>query len=273
MASWRTEAAPPKVVDGGTGRSFPTLRAVAALMLREMGSRYGRTPGGYLWAVLQPLGAIMVLSVGFSLVLRSPSLGTSFILFYATGFLPFSLYGDISSAVGRALRYSKGLLLYPSVTWVDAVLARFFLNTLTGLMITYLLLAGILITAETRSVLDLVPIVQALALTALLGLGVGAMNCLIFGLFPVWEQVWSIVTRPLFLASGVFFLYEDMPSLAQDILWYNPLLHIVGLMRTGFYPMYAPSYVSVTYVAAVSLVLLAFGLLLLGKHYRTIINA
>ncbi|WP_311200115.1 hypothetical protein [Phaeobacter inhibens] len=59
-------------------RSMATLRTVAALVLREMSTRYGRTPGGYLWGILEPLAAILFLSLGFSLVIRTPSLGTSF---------------------------------------------------------------------------------------------------------------------------------------------------------------------------------------------------
>ncbi|MFD1344657.1 ABC transporter permease [Litorisediminicola beolgyonensis] len=264
--------APARLSTGPT-RSFPMARSILALMLREMSTRYGRTPGGYVWAILEPLGAILVLALGFSLVLRSPSLGNSFILFYATGFLPFNIFNDISNNVARSLKFSKGLLVYPSVTWIDALLARFVLNLLTGLLISYLLLGGILMLSETRSVLQIGPIIEAMCLTALLGLGVGSMNCVLGGLFPVWDNIWSIITRPLFLASGVFFIYDDMPPLAKEVLWYNPLIHITGLMREGFYPMYAPGYISIAYVTLVSMALLVLGLLLLGKHHKDIINA
>ena len=71
---------------------FSTLRTVLALMLREMSTTYGRSPGGYLWAILEPAGGIAMMSVAFGLVLRSPSLGTNFPIFYATGYLPFMMY-------------------------------------------------------------------------------------------------------------------------------------------------------------------------------------
>ena len=53
---------------------FLTLRTITALVLREMSATYGRSPGGYVWAVVQPIGMILFLSVGFSLLVRSPSL-------------------------------------------------------------------------------------------------------------------------------------------------------------------------------------------------------
>lgn len=256
----------------GRNRRFASLRTVAALVLREMSTRYGRTPGGYLWAVLEPLAAILFLSLGFSLVIRNPSLGSSFLLFYATGYLPFDLYNAVASTTARALNFSKPLLQFPAVSWTDAILARFFLNSLTGSLVAALLLTGTLAVIDSRAVLDLPPAVLAMALTMALGLGVGTLNCVLFGLYPLWEMAWSIITRPLFLASGVFFIYEDLPPLAQDILWYNPLMHITGLMRSGFYPTYTAAYVNVTYVLLTSLGLLALGLVLMGRYHRDILN-
>lgn len=264
---------PPALPPASAGpRRFATMRTVLALMLREMSTRYGRTPGGYAWALLEPLGAIMVLSLAFSLVLRTPPLGSNFILFYATGLMPFNLYQTLSGAVGKAVNFSKPLLQYPAVTWLDGVLARFLLNSLTGILITTLLLSGILAVTDSRALLDLSPIVEAMMMAMLLGLGVGVLNCALTGLFPLWGVVWSIITRPLMLASGVIFLYDDLPPLAQDILWYNPLIHITGLMRTGFYATYAASYVNHVYVLGISLILLAMGLILMGRYHRDILN-
>lgn len=254
------------------GRRLASARTIMALILREMSTRYGRSPGGYLWAILEPLGAIVLLGIGFSLVLRSPSLGNNFLLFYATGFLPFNLYQSLSVLVARSISFSRPLLFYPAVTWMDAILARLILNTLTGLLVTYILLAGILTAIDTQTVIELEKVIEAMALAILVGVSVGTLNCALIGLFQVWDQIWSIVTRPLFLASGVIFLYEDLPQGAQAILYYNPLMHVTGIMRTGFYPMYAPQYTSSLYVVAVSLVLLFLGLVLLGRYHRDILN-
>lgn len=272
-----TPAAPPalppaQLPTAGRARRFASLRTIAALVLREMSTRYGRTPGGYLWAILEPLAAILFLSLGFSLVMRTPSLGTSFLLFYATGYLPFGLYNNIGNTTARAVKFSKPLLKFPSVTWVDAVAARFLLNLLTGALVAMLLLTSILSVIDSRTVLDLPPTVMAMMLAAVLGLGIGTLNCVLMGLFPLWDVAWSVITKPLFLASGVIYIYEDLPPLAQDILWYNPLMHITGLMRTGFYPTYTAAYASPAYVLFVALILLALGLVLMGRFHRDILN-
>ncbi|MCW9043948.1 MAG: ABC transporter permease [Pseudopelagicola sp.] len=251
-----------------TQRRFTGIRVIAALILREMATRYGRSPGGYVWAFLEPLGGIIILSFAFSLLIRTPSLGTSFILFFATAYLPLQVYSTVSMTTQHSLNFSRALLRYPVVSWIDAILARFILNGLTTSLVTYILLAVILIFTGTRSVLVFVPLIQAVGLALLVGLGVGAFNCVVGGFFPLWERVWQIGTRPLFLASGVFYIYEDLPRIAQDILWFNPLMHITGLMRTGVFTTYHPEYISKTYVAFFGLFFLFFGLLLLRRFHK-----
>ncbi len=253
-------------------RRYATVRTVMALMLREMSTRYGKSAGGFVWAVLEPLGVILILSFAFGFLLRAPALGTSFILFYASGYLPFHLYQSVSLFVSRSLAFSKPLMFYPSVTWIDAILARFILNTLTGLMVSYILMVGLLLFIDTRIVLNVGPIIEAMALAAFLGLGIGTLNCALSGIFATWDMIWSIVTRPLFLASGIFFLYEDMPQVVQSFLYYNPLVHIIGIMRTGLYPMYHPDYATWVFVAGVSLVTLTIGLFLLHRFHKDILN-
>lgn len=243
-----------------------------ALILREMATRYGRTPGGYVWAVLEPLGMILMLSFGFALLLRSPPLGNSFILFYATGYLPFSLFLRSSNAVMQSINFSRNLLSYPAVSWIDAIAARAILNILTDTLVAYLLMGGILLLVDSRVVLDFGPILLSFGLASLLAVGVGTVNCAIIGFYPVWATIWGIITRPLFLASGIFWLYRDLPQGAQDILWWNPLVHILAISRTGYFPTYEPQFVSLMFALIPGLVLFTLGLLLLRRHHLFILS-
>ena len=248
------------------------LRSIAALVLREMGTSYGRSPGGYIWAILQPMGMILMLSLGFSLILRTPSLGTSFVLFYATGYLPFSFFGTISGKIANSIQFSRALLAYPGVTWIDAVIARLLLNLITAGVVFCLVISGIIILIDTRTILDLGHVLNGVMICALIGLGVGLCNAVIAGLWPIWKQIWEIINRPLFLASGVLFLYDDLPPLAQDVLWWNPLMHGTGLVRAGFYPTYLAEYTSLIYCYGMALILIALGLIFMRATYKTILE-
>lgn len=250
---------------------YTAARSILALMLREMSSEYGTSPGGYIWAVVQPIGVVIVLAVGFSLLIRAPSLGTSFLLFYATGFMTFNIYNQITLKLNGALVYSRPMLAYPRVTWFDALISRFFLNSLTHLTIFCIVITGVLWFDGARTVISPVPILLGLAISITVGLGAGLMNCLLIGLFPVWKVIWSILSRPMLIASGVLFIYEDMPTGVQNILWFNPVMHASGLVRQGFYPNYHAEYVSLPYCFAFSMAAIACGLLFLSAYHKKIL--
>ena len=253
-------------------RRFGSARAVMALILREMATTYGRSPGGYLWAIIEPVFGIAILSLVFSALVRAPALGSSFPMFYATGMLPFLLYSSVQGKVAGGLTYSRALLAYPAVTYFDSLIARFLLEVMTKLLVSYVVLIGIMLMFETRVSPDFVIILQAYGLAALLAMGIGTLNCYLFTRLPVYQRAWAILNTPLFILSGIFFTYEIIPPAYQTYIWYNPLIHVTGLMRSGFYSSYDPGYVSVTYVAGVGLTCLAMGLLLLRRYYRDLLN-
>ena len=251
---------------------FQRLRVIAALVLRGMDTKFGRSAGGYFWAVAEPLGGILLLSIAFGLALRAPPLGTSFLLFYSTGVIPLRSFNAMSGAVSSAINSNRGLLSYPVVEPLDAIFAKFALNVMTDFMVAVLLFTGIIWINGLHVNIDLGAIAGAFALGSLLGLGVGTLNCVLFGLFPTWKNVWSVLTRPLLIMSGVFYLYEDVPVSFQKILWYNPLIHVISLMRSGFFGAYHPTHISVLYVLGVAGGTFVVGGYLLRRHASLLIE-
>lgn len=242
------------------------LRVIAALVVREMSATFGRSAGGYFWALAEPLGGIALLSLAFSLALNVPPLGTSFPLFYASGMIPFSLFSNVSRGVAGAVRSNKGLLNYPVVTVLDAVFAKFVLAFMTMLVVAVLTFGGIILVTGVHVTLDPGALALGFVLAGFFGLGVGAVNCVLFGLYPTWSNIWSVLTKPLFIISAIFFTYESVPPSFQHILWWNPLVHVIALMRAGLYGAYDPQFVSIPYVLGVSGALFGAGAYLLRRH-------
>ncbi len=101
-----------------------TPRAIGALILREISTTYGRSPGGYIWAVLEPAAGIALLTLVFSIGFRTPPLGASFALYYAAGILPLMMFTELSGKLAQTIQFSRALLVYPRVTFLDALIAR-----------------------------------------------------------------------------------------------------------------------------------------------------
>lgn len=252
--------------------TWATPRAIGALILREITTTYGRSPGGYIWAIMEPAAGIALLTLVFSIGFRTPPLGTSFALFYAAGILPLMMYTDLSAKLAQTVQFSRALLTYPRITFLDALIARFVLNLLTQIMVHLIVLGFILIYLNPTTTLDFAKIGQAYLLTLALALGIGTLNSFLTLAYPIWQTAWAILNRPLFLISCVFFIFESVPQPYADYLWFNPIVHIAGLMRDGFYPFYQPTYISVAYPLIIALSSAMIGLFLLRRYHRDMLD-
>lgn len=254
-------------------RDARATRVIFALIVREMNTRYGRTWGGYIWAVLEPIGMIALLSLAFSQFVHAPPLGSSFVFFYATGYVPFHFYSEISSNTSSSVTYNRTLMHFPMVTPLDAVFARFILSILTLIVASTIILLGIFVFFDSPGALDLAAIMRGILGCAAIGIGLGVFNCIIFEFLPVWQRIWGIINRPMFLISGIFFTYEDMPAAIQDLLWWNPLVHAIAEARSGFFPTYDAHFVSFTYILLFSGSTFLFGAFLLVRNRSLMLDA
>ena len=244
---------------------------MSALLLREMSTTYGRSPGGYVWAVLEPAAGIALLTFVFSLAFNSPPLGSNFPIFYATGILPYTMYVQMNTRLMVSIWFSKPLLQYPAVSFIDAIISRALLCLMTQIMVFYLVVAAILLMYDPQVTIDAPLVALSLTMAASFGAGIGVLNCLLISVFPVWQRIWNILHRPMFIISGIFFLFESIPEPYRSILWFNPLIHVIGVMRKAFYPTYDANYVSAAYVFALALICLVIGLFFLRRWHKDLL--
>ncbi|KQV34797.1 MULTISPECIES: ABC transporter permease [unclassified Rhizobium] len=224
------------------------MRVTTALIIREMAARFGDKPGGYVWALLDPLSHVFLMTLIFSAVAKVPPLGSDFPLFFASGYLCFQFYQGMSSYVAAAVKANKSLLTYPLVAPIDAVVARYVLQFITTSFVAAFILGMIIVKLPTSVQFDWSYILEALFAATLLGAGMGLINVTLFARSPLYEQIFSLVNRPMFMISGVFFVPDAMPRPYLDYLLYNPILHAVMCFRQGIYPEYRPEILDMGYL-------------------------
>ncbi len=255
-----------------TNRRFTAWRAISALMLREMSTSYGRTPGGYAWEILEPALAIGLLTAIFSAGFKTPPLGTNFAMFYASGMVAFQMWSKLSQNVASAVTYSRPFLAYPAVTFFDTLAARFLLALLTQAIVSYLLIFSIRKIYDTQTVVEFGVIFKGYALTVFFALSVGLMNAFLFQKYPLYKNLWTITSRPLMFVSGIIILYDSMPEPYRSWLWWNPLVHCIGIIRSGFYIHYDAAYASPVYVLTVSGLVGVIGALFLIRYIHELLE-
>lgn len=235
-------------------------RVIGSLVLRETRATFGTSQVGYLWAIIMPAAGVGVLVFLFSLIGRQAPFGGSLALFFATGILTLELFNKLSNTLMNTFGANKALLTYPLIKETDAIFARLILISATYLLVM-ILFYSVLYS------LDLAPIpsfpeelMMAFAATALMGFGFGTINAVVVSLWESWAHIEKVLTRPLFFLSGIFYIPSMLPPEAISVIKWNPVLHLVEWMRTGYYPNYNSSVLDKGYPLKITIVMILLGL-------------
>lgn len=235
-------------------------RVIGALIMREVRTTFGSSVMGYVWAILTPTVGVAIMVVIFSAIGRVAPFGTSLALFFSTGLLTLEMFRKLSSSLMNVLNANKGLLTYPPITETDVILARFLVVFLTYIVIMMLFYGTLVWTGRAELPANWHALFMGIAAVALLGLGFGMLNMFILMRWYAWRHVERILTRPLLIISGVFYVPSQLPSEAIAIVKWNPVLHGIEWVRNGYYPNYDSAVLDKTYMLSVIACLLLVGL-------------
>jgi len=210
------------------------IRVVLSLVFRETRVRFGGTRLGYLWALIEPILHVAVLSAIYMVWGRHAPMG-NLQMFFITGIMPFFLFSHTSSQLSRAISSNGQLLRLPPITNMDIVFAKALLQGLTWMIVFAILLFIVMLGGRLVLPERVEECAAAALFTFLLGFGVGLINAVLNMLFKAWERVYSAVTKPLYLLSGVFYLVDSLPDQARRVLVWNPLVHAIEWFREGYF--------------------------------------
>ena len=247
-------------------------RVIWALMLRETKTLFGKHKLGYLWA---PINASFL--IGIFWAIREiggfhPPHGLSTPVFLLGGFIPFYLYMEAVNGGLRAVGGNRALLAYPQVFPIDLLIARSLLQGAMYLCVMGFLLGLAAALGEGPKGGESETVLLALFLALVLGFAMGAFCSALNLLWPTTARIVPIVNRVIFYTSGLFFSVEALPASARNILYFNPLSHLIELAREGLSWGHESSFVDLTYVTGFILLILTLGLLL-ERYSRRYIEA
>jgi capsular polysaccharide transport system permease protein len=238
-------------------------RVIKALILRETKTRFGDHKLGYLWALLEPLLFVTIFVGMYGLMGRGSISGMPMAQFMLTGVTPFFLFIKTMQQTLNAIDSNRGLLTFPQVTIFDLILARAILEIATMSAVFFLLILVYEAAGLRIKVQDPLKVMAVLGLLGMTGLGFGAVFAMLKPLFPSVRQIVdAVMGRPLFLSSGVFFTAEMMPASARELLLYNPILHMIEMLRSAFFVEFTSRYADPAYAIAFAAIVLCLGLLI-----------
>lgn len=241
---------------------------IYALVLREVGSRLGKSRVGLLWVMVEPVAHLVFPIVIFGFLMARALPGIDYPVFLVYGFLPFLLFKTICLQTMDGVSSNRGLLSYRQITLMDVFVAKAIAYCAIEAMVFAIVLAGLAMLGF--DVLPPYPVefAGALALTVALAFGLGLLFAALGSLVPDSKSVIRVLFLPLYLASGVLFPITRFPDAWIDWLALNPVLHLVELSRATGIDLYEPMrQLSVLYPAAVALAANFIGLAMYRLRY------
>lgn len=210
-------------------------RVLAALVIRQLVAKYGRTNIGFLWIVLEPMilcGGVLVLR---SMISGGEENGVPLIALLWSGYMPLTLWRHVSTAGVFALRRSSNLLYHRDVSLFDICMSTC-INELGGCTLAALIVYYVLfIFGLIEPVHDM-----GLLLCGWMMMWILAMGMMAF--FAVFTEMWEPAER--FVAPfqylilplcGFFFMVDWLPESIQTYAMMMPTVDCYEMIRDGLF--------------------------------------
>lgn len=241
------------------------LRVIHALLLREVITRYGRHGLGVLWIMLEP----MLFSLGVAGLWYMTKLNTlsdiPIIAFAITGYSSVLMWRNVSGRCALAVTSNRPLLFHRNVRPLDVFLARIILEWI-GATASMTVLTIFFVSIEVmRAPIDLLLVVGGWAMLAWFSLSLGLIVGVVSEISEVIERTWHVIVYFLFPLSGAVFMVHWLPTVAQDVVLWLPMVHGVEMVRHGYFGNVVPTYESVSYLVTANSIMTLIGLWLVKE--------
>lgn len=247
-----------------SGASFSQMllaqwRVVFALILRDLRTRWGSTPA-YVMTFLFPLVHIFVLVALWVAVGRVAPYGESNVLWFSVSMIPFIIFSYVSRFLLIHVLHSRVLLGFPVIKITDIIFSGVFIEIFNATIVVIVVITILWFLGVDFYPADILEASKALFVSLLLGLGLGIANALIGIILPMWVTGYFLTIMLIWITSGILFLPSSIPEPLRDILYYQPVTHLVEWMREAYYPGYNSVILDKTFVTGYSLFFIAGGL-------------
>lgn len=247
---------------------------IYALLLRELTSRFGKSRGGFIWVLVEPVAHLVVPVLIMSFIRNRVLPGVEYPVFLVYGFLPFLLFKAICLQIVNGVNSSKGLLSYRQVHLMDIFIAKAMAYAVIQAVVFALVLSGMSLFGFDVLPPRPVEFAGVLILTTTLAFGLGLVLAAIVSLVPDARSIINVMFMPLYLVSGVLFPITRFPDEMVRWMAINPVLHLVELSRVAAVEGYVPmKYLSLQYPVALALISTLIGLMFYRLRYLTRVTA
>lgn len=252
-------------------RSFKIQqRVVAALLLREIITRFGRHNIGVLWMVVEPMMFTLGVSALWYMAGLHASSNIPIIAFAITGYSSVLMWRNTANRCSKAIEPNLALMYHRNVKVIDIFLSRIVLELVgasASIVILTIFFASI---GAMQWPHDLLLAIEGWLLLGWFALALGFIVGSITERSETFERIWHVITYLMFPLSGAVFMVDWLPPAAQHAVLWLPMVHGVEMIRHGFFGNIVPTYEDPLYFISANMLLTLIGLALVHDTGRRV---
>lgn len=241
------------------------------LLWRDVRGNYRQMALGPLWMVIRPIMSMLVFTVVFGGLMKTPNDGVPYPLFFYSGLLPWSFFNTALHSVAASLTANMHLISKVYFPRLVIPLAAA-LAALVDFVISFVVLAALMVWYRyppTPAVL-LLPLYVLLATVTALGAGlwVAALSVkyrdVAFGM--------NYATQALMYLSPVVYASSAVPERFRTLYQTNPMAQVIDGFRWSLMGAGQPHFETLAVSAGLAVVLLVGGIAHFQRAERTVVD-
>ncbi|MDD1702844.1 MAG: ABC transporter permease [Methanoregula sp.] len=246
---------------------------ILELAKRDFIERYSGSALGFVWSFIYPLINILIYMVIFGSLMGARLPGMSSIwgygVYLVAGLIPWTAFANTVTRSSTVFLDKKNIIAKIHVDLPTLPLFIVISETITFVVTLVIFLAILLITGVSLSwYLALIPVLYLIQQVLAYALG------FFFAMFVVFlrdlKEVVAIAFQIWFWFTPIVYVFDILPSMVQNILYWNPMLSVVSAYHDIFVYQRMPSFGFLTIVLAASIALIVVDYLIFKKLEKDI---
>ena len=218
-------------------------RVIAALLMREVLTRYGRNNIGFLWLFVEPMLFTLVITALWSATRTIHGSNIPIVAFALTGYSSALVWRNMPGRCMRAVKPNMSLLFHRQVKIFDIYISRILLESIGGCA-SFVVLGLLFWSMDWMPAPeDAFQVLEGWLLLLWFGAALGMFIGSVAESVELVEKLWPPFSYILFPLSGAAFIVETLPERMREVVLYLPIIHAVEYLREGFFgSMFHPHY-------------------------------
>ena len=223
---------PQAKISFGLRDVFKSRELLWMFVQRQISTRYRQMVFGVLWAMLEPLAQLIMLTLVFGFLLKVETGGHPYPLFAFAGLIAWWLFSRNLMAVAACLQDNLGLISKVYFPRLILAFAASFREIIDSLIIVLLLLTVVFFYGYKLD-FKVIVLLPLLLFTAFLSLGIGLWAASIMVRFRDTRPMLGLILQAGMYASPVLYSSALVPDWLQFYYQLNPMYWVIEFSRWG----------------------------------------